>query len=58
MQTYLHELREAQRSGMKKLPIIGLVIGAVAVFFAKMRKKNEPAPATPPASEVPPATED
>ena len=43
---------------MKKLPIIGLVIGAVAVFFAKMRKKDEPAPATPPASEVPPATED
>ena len=41
---------------MKKLPIIGLVIGAVAVFFTKMRKKNEPA--TPPASEVPPATED
>jgi len=43
---------------MKKLPIIGLVIGAVAVFFTKMRKKNEPAAVTPPASEVPPAMED
>ena len=42
---------------MKKLPIIGLIIGAVAVFFTKMRKKDEPASATP-ASEVPPATED
>ena len=42
---------------MKKLPIIGIVIGAVAVFMTKMRKKSEPEPATPP-SEVPPATED
>jgi hypothetical protein len=41
---------------MKKLPIIGLVIGAVAVFIAKMRKKDEPAP--PAVSEIPPATED
>ena len=41
---------------MKKLPIIGLVIGAVAVLFTKMRKKE--APVTSPASEVPPATED
>lgn len=41
---------------MKKLPIIGLLIGAVAVFFTKMRKKEEPV--VPPASEVPPAMED
>ena len=41
---------------MKKLPIIGLVIGAAAVFFAKMRKKTEPEAA--PATEVPPATGD
>jgi hypothetical protein len=48
--------KEARRNGMKKLPIIGLVIGAVAVFFAKMRKKKEPEAA--PATEAPPATED
>jgi hypothetical protein len=40
---------------MKKLPIIGLVIGAVAVFFTKMRKKE---PEAAPATEAPPATED
>jgi hypothetical protein len=41
---------------MKKLPIIGLLIGAVAVMFSKMRKKDEPA--AMPASDIPPATED
>ena len=37
---------------VKKLPVIGLIIGAVAVFFTKMkRKKAEPEPVddTPPA---------
>ncbi len=31
---------------VKKLPVIGLIIGAVAVFFAKMRRKKAPAPTT------------
>jgi hypothetical protein len=39
---------------MKKLPIIGLVIGAIAAFFTMRKKKGttEEAPATEDSSSV------
>jgi LPXTG-motif cell wall-anchored protein len=32
---------------MKKLPVIGLIVGAVAALFALRKKKNTPEPETP-----------
>ena len=41
---------------MKKLPIIGLIIGAIAAAFALMKRKKAEEPETPPTQDTnPPA---
>jgi hypothetical protein len=40
---------------MKKLPIIGLLIGAVAAIFAMRKKKGSGAEEPPPTGDVPSA---
>ena len=40
---------------MKKLPIIGLLIGAVAALFAIKKKKSSEAEETPPTGDSPSA---
>jgi len=40
---------------LKKLPIIGVLIAAVAAFFYRKRKSAEPEPATQPEDTSPPA---
>jgi hypothetical protein len=40
---------------MKKLPIIGLVIGAIAALFALRKKKGSSVEETPPTGDSPSA---